>query len=708
MPVLKDTTQLYPVNKFGLGGLNSFDEAASIEDIELADIKNMVFDDGILKNRQGSLLNLAKPTGETSNPFQMLVATNSNGVDFLIANYGVNFYLQDTTNSQWIKLNTGFTPATSGVFYGSTNWNNGTNDDRFYFGNGVDDTMKWVMAVNTVKTTTAAGDAFIELNSTTSFPASGTAIVVNAGTAFNVTYTSVGRIYTATTIAFTNSNTITDSANGFITAGFIIGDVINVTGSVNNNNSFTVTNVVAGTLTVTEATVTEAAGPSVTLTAQKITRLNITGTVGQIVPAGSTVTVPIVDATAVPKGSVFTKSLGRLFVANAEGAENTLHYSISSNPESYSVSSDINSGGFYTLYKGKGGILGMTDYGQYLIIEKIDVISQFTFNVASDNSGFIVEVFPLISGDGIGPASDSEILNYMNILYYPTVGEGIVSFSPAQTGTSTGSNLNLLSQKINNLVTEQYDFSLSRTCGLAQKLYWLVALPTVGVLTTVNNLVLMYDLVRASQNPTLSAWTTFDNWDAVDLKPVNGILYYLSADDGALYEAYEGYQDAEDGNAVPYTSAFLSKRFNLNSPATLMKGQYIYIEGIISLNTTFYLQTLYNESGALGSQSYKISGTDSTITSNTFTAGMGRFIMGSPLLGGVDLETIKNESSPLFFRAYLEISQAYREHNIQLLGYSIALGSQWGISKMVLITQPEQSIETALVISPSSIPAISS
>lgn len=59
MPILPPTTTLYPVEKFGLGGLNSFDEPASIENIELADVKNMVFDDGILKNRQGSLLTLA-------------------------------------------------------------------------------------------------------------------------------------------------------------------------------------------------------------------------------------------------------------------------------------------------------------------------------------------------------------------------------------------------------------------------------------------------------------------------------------------------------------------------------------------------------------------------------------------------------------------------------------------------------------------------
>lgn len=706
MPNLPSNASLYNANRFGLGGLNVFDNSKDIDDIELANILNMMFTDGILQPRGGSLLYLAKPSGETGNPSQMLVATNSLGIDFMIVVYGVNFYLADTINNQWIKLNTGFTPATSGVFYGSTSWNNGSSDDRFYFGNGIDDTMKWVMAVDSLETTTAPSDTTLTLNSTTAFPATGSVIVMNAGTPVSLSYTSIGGLYTASTIAFTSSNTITDSANGFITAGFAIGNVIKVSGTQNNNRNFTITNVVAGTITVTETTALEPAGSSFTIEAQGPKTLNLSGTVGQIIPAGSTVVTPIVDAVSIPSGSVFLKALGRLFVANAQGAENTLHYSVSGNPESYAVSSNVNSGGFYTVYKGKGGILGLSDYGQFILIEKVDILSQFAFNIASDNSGFIVEVNPVISGDGIGPASSSEILNYMNQIYYPTVGEGIVSFNPSTTGTSTTSGLNLISQKINNLVTELLDFSLSRTAGLAQKLYWLCALPTVGVPTNVNNLVIMYDLVRASQNSTESAWTIYNNWNAADLKAVNGLLYYVSLADGGVYEAYQGYQDAVAGNPVPYTTLATSKRFNLNSPATLMRTVYVYIEGIVSLNTTFYIRTFYGENGALGTQSYAISGSNTTITSGNFVGGLGAFKLAAPVLGGVDMPTLQSLQNPLFFRCYLEISQAYRAHNVQVECFSNQMGSQYGISTMTLVTVPEPSIETQLVLSPSAAPVI--
>jgi hypothetical protein len=73
--------------------------------------------------------------------------------------------------------------------------------------------------------------------------------------------------YTASTIAFTSTGKhITDSANGL--SGWAVGDKIVITGTANNNGTFTVASVVnAGDITVTEAVTTEGAGNSVTLKA---------------------------------------------------------------------------------------------------------------------------------------------------------------------------------------------------------------------------------------------------------------------------------------------------------------------------------------------------------------------------------------------------------------------------------------------------------
>jgi hypothetical protein len=83
---------------------------------------------------------------------------------------------------------------------------------------------------------------------------------------------SLAATKTATTIAFINSNpdTITDSGNGFLTAGFEAGMSITISGATNagNNSTFRIVTVAAGTLTldIADSLTAEAAGASVTIT----------------------------------------------------------------------------------------------------------------------------------------------------------------------------------------------------------------------------------------------------------------------------------------------------------------------------------------------------------------------------------------------------------------------------------------------------------
>ena len=74
-----------------------------------------------------------------------------------------------------------------------------------------------------------------------------------------------------TTIAYNDANpdTITDSGNGFVNAGFVAGDVISVTGSTSNDGGYTISTVVAGTITLVtgDALTTEAAGDTTSITA---------------------------------------------------------------------------------------------------------------------------------------------------------------------------------------------------------------------------------------------------------------------------------------------------------------------------------------------------------------------------------------------------------------------------------------------------------
>lgn len=93
--------------------------------------------------------------------------------------------------------------------------------------------------------------------------------------------TTNGATKTAATISFTASTkTIADSGNGFVTAGFRVGESVAITGSGSNNGTYTLMSVAAGAMTVAESLVNESVGASVTIAAvkaNKVARLDANG-----------------------------------------------------------------------------------------------------------------------------------------------------------------------------------------------------------------------------------------------------------------------------------------------------------------------------------------------------------------------------------------------------------------------------------------------
>lgn len=87
------------------------------------------------------------------------------------------------------------------------------------------------------------------------------------------TITLQGVMTAKATIAFvagtagTVAATITDSASGFLTAGFAVGNIISVTGSAANSRNFQIGSVTAGTITLIMANIltSEAAGPAISI-----------------------------------------------------------------------------------------------------------------------------------------------------------------------------------------------------------------------------------------------------------------------------------------------------------------------------------------------------------------------------------------------------------------------------------------------------------
>lgn len=138
----------------------------------------------------------------------------------------------------WITVGTDFGSRTPVQF--SPWWDADEFIDTLLFVNGTDTVFEWSGAITKVASITPT------------------------------TITKQGYL-AGTTIGFNDNgaspDTITDSANGFLNAGFAVGDSIEIIGSTSNDSTYTIAAVTAGVIEVAEqdSLVTEAAGASITM-----------------------------------------------------------------------------------------------------------------------------------------------------------------------------------------------------------------------------------------------------------------------------------------------------------------------------------------------------------------------------------------------------------------------------------------------------------
>lgn len=116
----------------------------------------------------------------------------------------------------------------------------------------------------------------------------------------------------AVTIAFNentpDADTITDSASGFLVAGFQPGDQITVSGSVSNDGTYVIASVTAGTITLLDRNdlTTEAAGATVKITAPKTVPDGVSVNIKAEKANAGDITIGYSSATALNTGTGWT------------------------------------------------------------------------------------------------------------------------------------------------------------------------------------------------------------------------------------------------------------------------------------------------------------------------------------------------------------------------------------------------------------------
>jgi len=649
---------------------NTFYDPQDLEDPELADVQNITYEKGYPSPRKGSRLAWGVPTSETNDLLCTFAARASDGTNYALLAYAPNFYFRDETNNQWIKINSNYSPSADykTLMYGYKNWNAGVSSDVLYAGNGKENTIKWRIGFSTIATTTAAADTTLVLSDASKFfnPTKGTVTMTIANPAV-ASFTAHG-LKVGDQIVFTTSGALPTGVTAgtpyyVISAGWTAdafqfsatptGTGIETTGSQSGTH----------TLSKYAPIVIKASGGS-EITKVYISKsantLTLTTTVGSIIAAGAGVTFQLQQAPSVSKGKILLTYLGRLITANKDGGECTLNSSVVSDPEDFSAATTATSGFLQVITDGAGGIVGVDNFGEYLLVEKEDSLHKIVLvtATATDGSSYKrIDVLPVASDISLGPVQPWARIKKNNYLYFATATEGIFQTNPDVTGDQTSIKIDVLSQPIKNYV-ETVSFTNSRTTSFDQKIFW------TGSTTQTADTILVYDLLR-------DAWTKFTGWQVKDWLIHNKKLYFVSSIDNSTYEAF--YDTKIDGE-VPIEASLTTKAFDFGNGAVPKTAGHIFATGYIHPTETLNFEITLTTGDQIIKLPYQLTGSGHFSITAVPTA-LAMLMLGVFSLGGFTIDGLTG-----LFKVYLALPMRYGFYTLQVRVYSSVKGSDWGLT----------------------------
>lgn len=445
-----------------------------------------------------------------------------------------------------------------------------------------------------------------------------------------------------TTIAFVNSNpdTITDSGNGFLKAGFKAGDKIVVSGAANagNNSTFTAESVSAGTITLIadDSLTAEGAGATVAIALDAMQVIyNGTAIRYTDVPSATELTVAsahagtsgqaVVDYPEAfpqnPRGNRFANYLGRIVVGNVRSAlardagGNRVGYSAAG---SYFVSKVNNPSDFRfaaTRAAGEGDIVS-TPYGggditdiqaqeDAFYVFKRDYIEAAKY---SQDANDLVTREPIKPGTGaLGRTVKGD-----DDVYFATAENKLTSLGRVRAKDLKPQTENI-GLPIKRLI-DGYDFS--SMCGVEHKERLYISAKSSSRVTA-NDVTVVYNqrskTFEGVWSLGLSAFAKFD-----------GMLVGGDAASPDALELLTGYADVDgDGNRLPYTSRYATNFFNLTASAGNQQAMCgLYVEGYILPGSavTFKIWADFAEEPFL---SFAFDGTGDDVTFLSASSGNG-------------------------------------------------------------------------------------
>ena len=110
-----------------------------------------------------------------------------------------------------------------------------------------------------------------------------------------------------------------------------------------------------------------------------------------------------------------------------------------------------------TVMNGIGSIIGLIDFGEYLLCTKSDGAYKLVFNANTSTVGgtvadsLTIDIYPVFSDASLGPVTNYACIKKNNDLLFATLTEGLYSLTPGNTGTITSVDPVMISADIYRL-----------------------------------------------------------------------------------------------------------------------------------------------------------------------------------------------------------------------------------------------------------------
>lgn len=455
---------------------------------------------------------------------------------------------------------------------------------------------------------------------------------------------------TGTTIGFNDNgaspDTISDSAGGFLTAGFAAGDVITITGSVSNNGIFTIESVTATLITLidTNALNTEASGASVVvrwdeggtwaeahfLVLQASRKVIIggqeftytggesTGTLTGITPDPTAFGITAGDRVMSTVMEFEPAALDGLRLNRLGVSEQHMYYG--------------------STRSHKIWISSVDDFADFTFTTPVRVAGEgFTANLDSSTNAFIPQegAMYISAGDDdlykvevvLSADQEGEAITFKKLKTSPGAGTishgGVAAIKNGIVILGNDKTLDILSN-VENISNEQNvpisddirDDFLSYNINDADMLYsdrsLFITLPHEGLL-------LEYDM-------RFGYWQPPQTISLSRLARIGGRLCGHSNNSNETYVLYDGYND----NGAPFLARAVFGYENFGSRFEYKNLTRLGAELKMSRNTVVKDRILYDYEGSRGDREFPIDTTDpKTVFSKTGNAGLGQEKLGN-------------------------------------------------------------------------------